>query len=163
MSKFEDVDLVNYIINNGATLKDAAEFFDVSVDTIKVRMRKIKSGLQEDSIILKDLNNVSNANTLEGRKRGGKSPNSGVVRSIDLETIANQAKFILSQDLSIDEAAKVLRVAPSTLYEHLELLKTDDYLDIYQDLKKMYKDHLQDRNGFHVNEKYDPILEEKRK
>ena len=122
MSKFEDVDLVNYIINNGATLKDAAEFFDVSVDTIKVRMRKIKSGLQEDSIILKDLNNVSNANTLEGRKRGGKSPNSGVVRSIDLETIANQAKFILSQDLSIDEAAKVLRVAPSTLYEHLELL-----------------------------------------
>lgn len=159
MKKFEDIDLVNYIVNQEATLKDAAEFFEVSIDTIKARMRKIKSGLANDSIILKDLNDVASANALEGRKKGGKSSNSGVVRNVDLETIANQAKFILSQDLTIDEAAEILNVAPSTLYEHLELLNTAQYLEIYKELKNMYKYHLHNKNIVNVG----GASEEKRK
>lgn len=141
MKKFEDIDLVNYIVNNNATLKEAAEFFEVSIDTIKARMRNIKNSLDNDSIILNNLNEVANKNVLEGRKKGGQSSNSGVVRDIELEQIAERAMIMLADNLSIDSAAIRFNIAPSTLYDHLELLNNDEYSELYDDLKAMYSYH----------------------
>ena len=42
MSKLEDIDIVNYMINQGATAKETAEYFGVSLSTIKKRLSSIK-------------------------------------------------------------------------------------------------------------------------
>lgn len=147
MKKFEDIDLINYVVNNGATLKDAAEFFEVSVDTIKKRMANIKQDLKNDSEILIELNEVSSKNVLEGRKKGGQAPNSGVVRNTSLETIAERAMIMLAHNLTIDKAAVRFSVAPSTLYDHLELLNCNQYAEIYADLQVMYQYHNIDKNS----------------
>ena len=148
MKKFEDIDLVNYIVNKGATLKETAEFFEVSVDTIKKRMASIKNSLFTDSRILNELQEVVDNNTLAGRKKGGKSPNSGVVRTVDLETIARRAMIILSENMTIDMAADSFNIPPSTLHEHLELLKCEEYSELYHDLQFLYSYHNKYKTNF---------------
>ena len=142
MKSFEDIDLVNYIVNSEATLKEAAEFFGVSVDTIKKRMANIKKNLNEDSTILEDLNKVASKNTLEGRRKGGISTNSGVVRTLSLDEIADLARQMLAKNLTIDMAADSFDMAPSTLYDNLEALNGTEYQEIYDDLKMLYEIHL---------------------
>ena len=142
MKSFEDIDLVNYIVNQGATLKEAAEFFGVSVDTVKKRMANIKKELNEDSVILNDLNEVASKNTLAGRRKGGTSTNSGVVRTLSLDDIADLARQMLANNLTIDMAANSFQMAPSTLYDNLEALNGTEYQEIYDDLRILYEIHL---------------------
>ncbi|MBE6138383.1 MAG: hypothetical protein E7173_01390 [Firmicutes bacterium] len=142
MKNFRDIDLVNYIINQEATLKDAAEYFGVSVETIKKRMSKIKKELLTESSILIDLNSVADKNTLEGRRKGGTSTNSGVVRILNLPEIANLARRMLADNLTLSEAANSFKMPSSTLYDNLEALKGTEYDEIYKDLKIMYEVHI---------------------
>lgn len=146
MKNFEDIDLVNYIINQGATLKQAAEHFNVSVETIKKRMAKIRKGLNEDSEILNNLNDVSKNNTLIGRRIGGQSTNGGRKRIMSMEEIREKAKVMLSKSLTIDEAALEFDIPPATLYDNLELLNNEEDKEIYFDLKSMYESHLKKAN-----------------
>ena len=73
MSKIEDIDLVNYVINKKATLKEAATYFGVSVSTIKKKMSAIKSSLNQESDVYISLNNISSNNQTKGRIDGGKA------------------------------------------------------------------------------------------
>lgn len=145
MKKFEDIELINYVINNGATLKEAANHFDVSIETIKKRIKTIKSGLEDNSEIIEKLKSISDQNVSAGRKKGGESKNSGRVRGDTLETIANQAMIILVNDFTFEDAASYFGIPSSTLYDHLELLNCDEYREIYNDLKSMYAYHHQNR------------------
>jgi len=148
MKSFEDIDLINYIVNQGATLKEASEFFGVSVDTIKKRMSNIKKSLNDNSVILEELNDIASKNTLEGRRKGGTSTNSGVVRSLSLAEIADLARRMLADNLTIDEAANSFKVPPSTLYDNLEALQGTEYDEVYKDLKIMYELHILAKGSF---------------
>lgn len=168
MSKFEDVDLVNYIINQEVTLKEAAEFFDVSVETIKKRMANIKKELRDDSLILNDIKNVADKNLLEGRKKGGQQLNSGKVRAVSMETIRDIAVGMLANNSTIEEASLQFNIPSSTLYEYLELLNCPQYSDIYSDLQVMYDLHRRNSPGIGCMKieglqfKYNQLLDEEK-
>lgn len=166
MKKFEDIDLVNYIINQGATLKQAAEYFEVSVDTVKKRIATIKKNLKEDSEISNGLNEVAQKNSLLGRQIGGQSTNSGRPRSMNIDEIREKAIIMLSKGLTIDEAALEFGIPSTTLHKSLELLNSEKDKEIYYDLKSMYEAHIRNKSnkeGFNaagLQRKYTEKLEE---
>ena len=145
MKRFEDEELIEYVIENGATLKQAAEHFGVTIDAIKYRMRKIKNNLANDSEILIHLKEIAKKNELEGKILGGKALAGGIPRTITLEEIAEKAMIMLSEDLTIDEAALSFGIASSTLHGYLRLLDNSEYVEIYNDLQSMYNYHNENR------------------
>ena len=48
MKKIEDIDIINYIINKGATAKEVADYYGVSLSIIKKRLASIKTELKDD-------------------------------------------------------------------------------------------------------------------
>ena len=77
MKKIEDIDIINYIINKGATAKEVADYYGVSLSIIKKRLASIKAELKDDSEIKNGLLNTISVNQEKGRHMGGLSNNSG--------------------------------------------------------------------------------------
>ena len=165
MSKIEDIDIINYMINNETTAKETAEYFGVSLSTIKKRLSGIKSELQDSSIIKENLNNLSIINQNNGRVKGGKVLGSGVTLTENLETIVARAKEILANNLTIEEASKLFKIPSSTLAEHLKLLKNTEYKEVYNDLQTLFEYHKRhkgssyDASLFNLQQKYSISLE----
>lgn len=141
MGKINDIDLVNYVINKGATLKEAAEHFDVSISTVKKAMQKIKVDLNKDSEIYTNLNDVSKENEYLGKIKGGQSKNSGIERNFDLEQIALLAMQFISENLTLSLASGKFEIPKSTLWDNFRRLNCDEYQELYNDLLYVYDCH----------------------
>lgn len=141
MTKLSEIDLVNYVINNGATLKDAADYFEVSLSTVKKMMKKIKEGLNEDSVIYLDLKENSIKNELLGKQKGGQALNSGSKRSLSLEQISLLAMELIANNMTLDLASQKFSIPKSTLWDNLNLLNCEQYFELYHDLLFVYKCH----------------------
>lgn len=141
MPKIEDIDLINYVINNGATLKDAANYFDVSLSTVKKRMSKIKNDLNKNSDVYTDLTNVSSTNEQQGKIDGGKAHAGLKYDTFSIEEMSEIAMEMIGYDLSIDDAAAKYNISPSTLYERLMSLNCEEYKELYNDLTYIFEIH----------------------
>lgn len=141
MTKLNEIDLVNYVINNGATLKEAAEYFEVSLSTIKKTMKNVKEGLNETSEVYKELYKVSKTNELMGKKKGGQSLNSGVKRSLTLEQISLLAMEFIANNMTLDLASEKFGIPKSTLWDNFNLLNCKEYFELYNDLSYVYQCH----------------------
>lgn len=139
MSKLEDIDLINYVINNGATLKEAANYFDVSLSTVKKRMGKIKNDLNKNSVVYTDLKDVSAVNEKQGKIDGGKAHAGLKYNTFSIEEVSDIAMNMIAYDLSIDEAASRYNIPPSTLYERLNDLNYEEYQELYNDLSYIFE------------------------
>lgn len=166
MGKIEDVDIVNYMINQGATAKETAEYFGVSLSTIKKRLSFIKTQLKDGTHIKNDLLDLNNKNQEMGRKKGCLSHNSGAPLSEDMETIANHAIKVIADNLTLAEASVKFGIPSSTLHEHFGLLKNTEYHGIYEDLQSLFVYHQRSKNNigdirlFEIQKKYGQMLEE---
>ena len=154
MSKMEDIDLINYIINKGKTAQEAADYFGVSLSTVKKRLAFIKSGISEQSEIYQSLQEVADKNALQGRVKGGQALNSGVHRSLSLEEIVSIAVYMLANDFTIEQAARSFNIPGSTLFENLQLLNCENYRELYQDLQSLYEAHKLNKDTTHIQLKY---------
>ena len=141
MSKLEDIDLINYVINKGATLKEAADYFDVSLSTVKKKMSKIKSDLKEESDIYINLTDVSSVNERQGKISGGKAHMGLKYDTFSKEEVVEIAMNMIADNLSIDEAAVKYNIPPSTLYDRLTTLNCSEYKNIYNDLLYIFEIH----------------------
>ena len=154
MGKMEDIDLVNYIINQEATGKEAAEYFDVSLSTVRKRLAGIKENLSSNSSIYEELEEVAKKNEQMGKVVGGKSPNSGPKRILQVEDIVKIAMDMLVNNFTIQEASLKYGIPGSTLAENLEVLKVGEYNEIYQDLSSLFQAHKLKRNSTKIQTKY---------
>lgn len=141
MSKLNEIDLVNYVINNEATLKQAADYFEVSLSTVKKMMKQIKENLNENSAIYQELNGISKQNELLGKQKGGQVLNSGPKRTLSLEQISLIAMEIIANNMTLDLASQKFLIPKSTLWDNLNLLNCQQYLELYNDLLYIYKCH----------------------
>ena len=140
MNKIENIDILNYMINKQATAKETAEYFNVSLSTIRKRLVAIKSDIQDENI-KKELLEVIANNQDNGRVKGGLSNNSGVKISESMEDIVRNAITILANNLTLEMASLSFQIPTSTLSEHLKLLNCKEYNDIYIDLLSLFEYH----------------------
>lgn len=103
MKTIEDIDIINYMINKGATAKEVAEYYGVSLSTIKKRLAIIKEELNDNSEIKNSLLNTISVNQEKGRHTGGLSNNSGKKRNVDITFIVDIAINALANNLTIEE------------------------------------------------------------
>lgn len=141
MKKIEDIDIINYIINKGATAKEVAEYYGVSLSTIKKRLASIKDKLKDDSEIKNSLLNTININQEKGRHTGGLSSNSGKKRNVDMTFIVDIAINALANNLTIEELSTKYGIPTSTISDYLKLLKNTEYQTIYDDLTSLFNYH----------------------
>ena len=141
MKKIEDVDIINYIINKGVTAKEVAEYYSVSLSTIKKRLSSIKDELKDDSEIKNSLLNTININQEKGRHTGGLSSNSGKKRSVDITFIVDIAVDALANNLTIEELSTKYSIPTSTISDYFKLLKNTEYQTIYDDLTSLFNYH----------------------
>lgn len=141
MAKLNEIDLVNYVINNGATLKDAADYFNVSLSTVKKMMKKIKEELNEDTVIYRELKENSKNNELLGKQKGGQALNTGIKRTFSLEQISLLAMELIANNMTLDLASEKFKIPKSTLWDNFNLLNCEEYLELYNDLLYIYKCH----------------------
>lgn len=160
MPKMEDIDLINYIINKEKTAQEAADYFDVSLSTVKKRLARIKSEISEQSEIYQALQTVADKNAFQGRVKGGQALNSGVQRSLQLEELASIATYMLANDFTVEQAATNFKIPSSTLFENLALLNCEAYHELYQDLQSLYEAHKLNKDTTHIQLKYSTNVEE---
>ena len=141
MKKIEDIDIINYIINKGATAKELAEYYGVSLSTIKKRLASIKDELKDDSEIKNSLLNIISVNQEKGRHTGGLSNNSGKKRNVDITFIVDIAVNALANNLTIEELSTKHGIPTSTISDYLKLLKNTEYQTIYDDLTSLFNYH----------------------
>lgn len=141
MKKIEDIDIINYMINKGATAKEVVEYYGVSLSTIKKRLASIKSELKDDSEIKDNLLNTVSMNQEKGRKLGGLSNNSGKKRNIDITFVVGIAKDALANNLTIEDLSNKYGIPTSTLSDYFKLLQNSTYQDIYNDLQSLFSYH----------------------
>lgn len=141
MSKMEDSDLVNYIINQEATGKEAAEYFGVSLSTVRKKLASIKGSLSSETSIYKELEEVARKNEQKGKVEGGRSLNSGPKRMLSLVEVVKIAMEIIVNNFTIEEAAIRYSIPSSTLADNLEVLNSSEYHQLYKDLKSLFEAH----------------------
>lgn len=133
-----DIDLINYIINRGKTAKEAAEYFNVSLSTIRKRLKKIREELPENSVILKNLNIVIKNNEMIGKKTGGSTLGSGKKKAYTIEQIKKFATSMLENRMTIEEASIHFNIPRTTLYEYIKEIKNYDS-KLYNDLQTLFE------------------------
>lgn len=141
MKKIEDIDIINYIINKGATAKEVAEYYGVSLSTIKKRLASIKDKLKDDSEIKNSLLNTININQEKGRHTGGLSSNSGKKRNVDMTFIVDIAINALANNLTIEELSTKYGIPTSTISDYFKLLNNTENQNIYDDLTSLLNYH----------------------
>ena len=147
MPKINEIDLVNYVINRGATLKEAADYFEVSLSTVKKTMKKVREGLNGNSDIYKNLNDVSKHNEKLWKIKGGQSNNSGVQRSLSLEQVSLLAMEFIAYNMTFDVASEKFNIPKSTLWDNFEKLNCEEYQELYKDLLYIYECHNKNINN----------------
>ncbi len=169
MRKLDDIDLINYIINKEATAKETADYFGVSLSTIRKRLANIKTSLQDNSEITAQLLSVSDSNQDKGRAKGGLSHNSGIKITESIESIADKAIYVLANNLTLEEASIKFNIPTSTLFEHFKMLENPYYGQIYNDLQSLFAYHKSKRyitNSkavFSIQQRYMQILNKNNK
>lgn len=162
MNKIEDIDIINYMINKGATAKETAEYFNISLSTVKKRLANIKDSLNSNSLISEELRNLSEKNQNDGRKKGGQSHNSGPILSQTLDEIAIMAMQVIANDMTLEEAEIKYNIPHSTLYDHFKLLIGTEYNYVYEDLETLFSYHKDKKISFDIinilNQKYSLLL-----
>lgn len=143
MAKLSEKELIEYVIKNGATLKQAAENFDVSLSTVKKTMKKVRDNLSENSDTYKELKEIAERNEALGKKKGGESHNSGSKRTLSLEEVSILAMKFIAENMTFSTASQKFGIPSSTLYDNFELLNCEEYQDIYNDLLCVYTCHNQ--------------------
>ena len=164
MEKLDNIDLINYIINKGATAKEAAEYFGVSLSAVRKKLASIKESLQDNSEIKNQLLSVINNNQDIGRIKGGLSHNSGAKMTDTIVSIAEKAIYVLANNLTIEEASIKFNIPTSTLFEHFKKLANPNYHQIYTDLQSLFAYHKSKRYItntkaiFSIQQKYMQLL-----
>lgn len=141
MTKLDEKNLIDYVINNGATLKQASEHFGVSISTIKKAMKRIKENLSQDSDIYIKINDIARKNELLGKKKGGESCNSGKERKLSMDQIVLFAMKFIAENMTIETASISFGIPRSTLWENFNLLNCEEYQELYNDLLYVYSWH----------------------
>lgn len=139
MKNLTNEELLNYIIENDATLREASEYFGVSLSTVKKRMKVIKENLDFKS--LSKLENVARKNEQLGRQKGGLSNNSGKKRKYTLEEIALYAMQFIAENMTMETASEYFGIPKSTLFDNFKLLNCEEYQELYSDLVYIYECH----------------------
>ena len=147
MKKIEDIDIINYIINKGATAKEVADYYGVSLSTIKKRLASIKDELKDDSEIKNSLLNIISVNQEKGRHTGGLSNNSGKKRNVDITFIVDIAINALANNLTMEELSCKYSIPTSTISDYFKLLKNTENQTIYDDLTSLFNYH---KNKFYI-------------
>lgn len=155
----EDIDLINYIINQEKTGKEAAEYFGVSLSTVRKRLATIKSELPFESNIYQQLKEVAEKNETQGKIKGGQTQNSGPKRMLSIEYIYNIVVDMLANNLTIEETAVKYSIPRSTLADNLELLNSRGYTEIYNDLQSLFGAHKLKKSTAKIQAKYLEKLE----
>lgn len=141
MNKIEDLDIVNYMINNDVTAKEVAQYYEISLSTVRKALARIKLQLNDNSSIKEELLNVISNNQQQGRYKGGLSHNSGRKRTVEIDFIASIAIDMLTNNLTIQETSLKYNIPTSTISDYFNLLNNNKYQEIYDDLESLFVYH----------------------
>lgn len=141
-------ELVDYLaLDDGHTVKEAAEHFNVSTSTIQKKLAKIRdiNDVDYSPYLATKLKLAQDKVTIRGQIKGGKTSKRG--RSLDEESIRMYAEAYLS-GLTLRNLAEISGIPKTTLWENIRSLPDADLQKQIDEYIKTFDDNIIDYDVF---------------